>query len=304
MTDSKGEQAIAAFTIHAAAEKGLALNSITAYRHDLELLHGWARREKIAAPDRVRDADLRRFLLVISQDLAARSRARLVSTLRSFYRFLMADKLAARDPTATIVAPRLGRKLPIVLTVPQTERLLAAPQGDTPVILRDRCILELLYGCGLRVSEVCGLNVDDLDSSSGTLRVRGKGSKQRLVPVGDPALRATDGYIECGRPSLRDQRMTPALLLNQRGGRLSRVSVWQILKRYATVADLGQEVTPHTLRHTFATHLLEGGADLRAVQELLGHADISTTEIYTHIDRAFLMEAYRAAHPRARGRNS
>lgn len=300
MTGSDWLNAMDAFLAHAAAEKGLARNSLRAYRQDLEGLRRWAEADGISGPASLRDADLRRYLLVCSQRLGARSRARLVSTLRSFCRFLVAEGLARTDPTATLLAPRTGRKLPRVLSVPQVEMLLGAVVGDQPPVLRDRAILELLYGCGLRVSELCALDLVDLDQQDASLRVRGKGSKQRLVPVGGPALRTTVLYLERGRPLLLGKRRSAALLLNRRGGRLSRVSVWSILKRWVAIADLDDEITPHTLRHTYATHLLEGGADLRAVQELLGHADISTTEIYTHIDRAFLFEAYRGAHPRAR----
>ena len=302
MSDERWNVAMATYLTHVTAEKGLARNSLQAYQHDLSLLRDWALSERIVGPERIRDADLRRFLLAMSQNLAARSRARLVSTLRNFFRFLAAEAKIDRDPTVTIVAPKIGRKLPIVLSLSQTERLIQAPGGETPLAQRDRCILELLYGCGLRVSELCVLNVSDLDRKEAYVRVRGKGSKQRLVPVGDPALRAAAIYFDQARPELIGKKASSAFFLNRRGGRLSRVMVWQLLKQYAAKVDLGAEVTPHTLRHTFATHLLEGGADLRAVQELLGHADISTTEIYTHIDRAFLMEAYRAAHPRARGR--
>jgi integrase/recombinase XerD len=296
------EAAVGAFLNHLAAEKGLARNSLAAYRQDLRRLAAWAQEAGPAGPGHLRDADLRRFLLASAADLGPRSRARLVSTLRGFCRFLVAEGLAHRDPTLTLAAPRTGRKLPSVLSAPQMERLLAVPQGDEPPALRERAVLELLYGCGLRVSELCALDVGDLERRDASLRVRGKGSKQRIVPVGVPALRAADDWLAHGRPRMAGRRASAALLLNRRGGRLSRVSVWQILKRCALAAGLGEEITPHTLRHSYATHLLEGGADLRAVQELLGHADISTTEIYTHVDRSFLIEAYRSAHPRARGR--
>ncbi|MFH1843956.1 MAG: site-specific tyrosine recombinase XerD [bacterium] len=303
MTESAAgwDRAVTAFLSFASAEKGLAPNSLAAYRRDLVALQTWAGENRIATPGKVRDADLRRFLLAVSERLAARSRARLVSTLHGFFRFLTTEGLVRRDPTLTLLAPRTGRKLPRVLSLAQIELLLAAPSGHEPVVLRDRTLLELLYGCGLRVSELCGVDVTDLDWDDTCLRVRGKGSKQRVVPVGTPALQAVRGYLDRGRPQLTGKRSTAALLLNQRGGRLSRVSAWQILKHWSAAAGLDSEITPHTLRHTYATHLLEGGADLRAVQELLGHADISTTEIYTHIDRTFLLAAYRAAHPRARG---
>jgi integrase/recombinase XerD len=208
--------------------------------------------------------------------------------------------MAVVDPTSTLIAPRKGKKLPAVLTVKQVERLLDAVDGAKPADLRDRTILEILYGCGCRVSELCGLDVTDLDHSEATLLLRGKGRKQRLVPVGEPALESIGLYLRAGRPELAGQTPTAALILNQRGGRLSRVSVWNLIKRAGAAAGLPERLSPHTLRHTYATHLLEGGADLRVVQELLGHADIGTTEIYTHIDRAWLAEAWLGAHPRAR----
>jgi integrase/recombinase XerD len=295
------EVAIGAFIAHLSAERGLARNTLLAYRRDLEGLRLWAVRERIAAPAALRDADLRRFLIAAAGRLGARSRARLLSTLRGFHRFLVAEGLSRGDPTTTLLAPRTGRRLPRVLTAGQVVRLLRAPPAGEPAGLRDRAILELLYGCGLRVSELCGLDLGDLDPADRTVRVLGKGSKERLLPVGEPALRAVAAYLAHGRPVCRGRRPSAALILNLRGGRLSRVGVWQLLKRHALAAGLGVEVTPHALRHSYATHLLEGGADLRVVQALLGHADIGTTEIYTHVSQAHLLEAYRAAHPRARG---
>ncbi len=295
------ESAVAAFLSHAAAERGLARASVQAYARDLAHLRRWAGAERLPGPGRVRDADLRRFLIASAGRLSARSRARLVSTLRGFFRFLVEEGLAASDPSATIIAPRVGRRLPQVLSVAMMERLLATPPLGEVAGLRDRAILELLYGCGLRVSELCGLDVPDLDPRDRCLRVLGKGRKERLVPVGAPALRAVDAWLREGRPRCLGRRPVAALFLNRRGGRLSRVSVWEILRRRAGEAGITTPLSPHTLRHAYATHLLEGGADLRAVQELLGHADIGTTEIYTHVDRAYLFEAYRAAHPRARG---
>jgi integrase/recombinase XerD len=295
------ESSIAAYLAHASAEKGLARNSLLAYHRDLETLRLWAAREKIVSPRQLRDADLRRFLIDSAGHLAARSRARLVSTLRGFCRFLVTEGLATADPSQTLVTPRVGRKLPSYLSVAQVERLLDAPPLGEPAGARDRAILEVLYGCGLRVSELCALDVTDCEPGNRTLRVRGKGSKERVVPIGGPALRSVDAWLVSARPAFCGKRPTAALFINQRGGRLSRVGVWQILKRWALVAKLNVPLTPHTLRHSYATHLLEGGADLRAVQELLGHADIGTTEIYTHLDRAYLFEAYRGAHPRARG---
>jgi integrase/recombinase XerD len=293
------DEAVDNFLGHAGIEKGLATATLDAQRHDLERLRVWALREGLPGPGAVRDSHLRAFLLNSSRDLVASSRARLLSTLRSFFRFLQAEGRIDADPTGTIIAPRRGRHLPDVLSIAQVERLLNWGDGGTPVDLRDRAALELLYGCGCRVSELCGLDVTDLDAAEATVRLRGKGSKERQVPVGEPALAAVDAWLRSGRPRLAGRRPSPALLLNQRGGRLSRVSVWALLKRAGAAAGLPATVSPHTLRHSYATHLLEGGADLRVVQELLGHADISTTEIYTHVDRAWLAEAWRSAHPRS-----
>jgi len=184
--------------------------------------------------------------------------------------------------------------------VDQVVRLIEAIDGRDPAALRDRAILEVLYGCGCRVSELCGVDVADLDRGESTLLLRGKGRKQRLVPVGGPALDAVADWLQSGRGHLIGRRPTAALFLNRRGGRLSRVSIWGLIKRAAGAAGLPETLSPHTLRHSYATHLLEGGADLRVVQELLGHADISTTEIYTHIDRSWLTSAWLEAHPRAR----
>lgn len=293
------DEAVDNFLGHAAVEKGLATATLEAQRHDLQRLRAWALREKLPGPGAVRDRHLRAFLLDCARDLVASSRARLLSTLRSFFGFLLAEGRIDGDPTGTIIAPRRGRHLPDVLSVAQVERLLEWGDTRDPVGLRGRAALELLYGCGCRVSELCGLDVTDLDAAEATVRLRGKGSKERQVPVGEPALAAVEAWLVAGRPHLAGRRPSPALLLNQRGGRLSRVSVWTLLKTAGAAAGLPATVSPHTLRHSYATHLLEGGADLRVVQELLGHADIATTEIYTHVDRAWLAEAWRSAHPRS-----
>jgi len=296
------DAAISAFLSHAAAERGLADNSLEAYARDVHGWRAWAEAHDVPDPGTAGPQALRAYLLDSAERLGPRSRARLMSTLRSFHRFLATEGLAERDPTLTLLSPRVGRKLPVVLSGAQVERLLAAPDATTPAGERDRAILETLYGCGLRVSELCGIDPPDLDPRDAALRVRGKGDKERIVPVGTPALKSLRAYLAAGRPALLGKRSCPALFVNNRGGRLSRVSVWSLVKKAAGTAGVSSEVTPHTLRHTYATHLLEGGADLRVVQELLGHAAISTTEIYTHGDRAFLAEAYRNAHPRARRR--
>jgi len=289
------------FLAHCSAEKGLATASLEAAEHDLDRLRRWAMGVgECPDPTLIQDQDLRDFLLNSATDLVASSRARLLSTLRAFYRFLGAENMITNDPTETIVAPRRGRKLPAVLGVPQVVRLLETVDGTEPADLRDRALLEVLYGCGCRASELCGLDVTDLDAQEGTLRLRGKGRKQRLVPIGGPALRAVTKWLLRGRGQMSGRKATAAIFLNQRGGRLSRVSVWAVVKRAGAEAGLAETLSPHTLRHSYATHLLEGGADLRVVQELLGHADISTTEIYTHIDRSWLTSAWLEAHPRAK----
>jgi integrase/recombinase XerD len=288
------------FLGHCGAEKGLASASLEAARYDLARLRQWSESEGLAGPGAVKDENLRSFLLDSASELAPSSRARLLSTMRSFFRFLVAEDLTTLDPTSTLLAPRRGRKLPAVLTLNQVERLLETIDGAQPADLRDRAILEVLYGCGCRVSELCGIDVTDLDAGEAALLLRGKGRKQRLVPVGEIALEFLGLYLRAGRPDLLGKTPNAALFLNQRGGRLSRVSVWNLIKKTGAAAGLSEALSPHTLRHTYATHLLEGGADLRVVQELLGHADIGTTEIYTHIDRAWLAEAWLGAHPRAR----
>ncbi len=299
---ARWDTAIGAYLSHAAAEQGLAANSLEAYARDLQGWRGWAEAQGLSDPATAGPQELRAYLLASADRLGPRSRARLISTLRSFHRFLTVEGLAQQDPTLTLLSPRVGRKLPVVLSAGQIDRLLAVPDSARPAGARDRAILEVLYGCGLRVSELCGLDPPDLDQRGSSLLVRGKGAKERIVPVGAPALRAVRDYLAEGRSLLLGKHRCPALFVNRRGGRLSRVSVWSLVKKASRAADVAAEVTPHTLRHTYATHLLEGGADLRVVQELLGHTAISTTEIYTHVDRSFLAEAYRNAHPRARRR--
>ncbi len=301
MTADSWDLATDDFLAHCGADKGLAAASLDAARHDLARLAAWSRDRGLSA-EAVQDEHLRAFLVATAAELAASSRARLLSTLRSFYRFLASEGRVPRDPTVTIAAPRRGRHLPDVLGQAQVLRLLETVDGAEPRDLRDRAILEVLYGCGCRVSELCGLDTPDLDPREATLLLRGKGRKQRLVPVGEPALEAVQRWLAGGRPQLVGRRPSGALFLNARGGRLSRVSVWSLLKRCGAAAGLPDTLSPHTLRHSYATHLLEGGADLRVVQELLGHQDIGTTEIYTHLDRGWLAEAWREAHPRARRR--
>jgi integrase/recombinase XerD len=224
----------------------------------------------------------------------------MLSTVRTFHRFVVREGLLEDDPTAGVVRPRLPRALPHPLTVEEVGGILEAPRTEEPAGLRDRAILELLYGAGLRVSELTSLDVDDLDLEAGSVRVFGKGGKERDVPVGRMARDAVAAYLTRGRPALAGPRSRAALFLNARGGRLTRQSCSRLLEAHARASGIRRTVTPHDLRHSFATHLLEGGADVRVVQELLGHASVATTQIYTLVTSEHLRTAYDAAHPRAR----
>jgi integrase/recombinase XerD len=224
---------------------------------------------------------------------------RKVACLRSFYRHLRRQGILEADPTANLRAPRQTRRLPHVLSRDQVTKLLEQPQGTEPAALRDRALLEVMYACGLRASEAVGLLVSDVDLQAGVLRARGKGSKERLVPIGREALRALRHYLEKARPRMVGDRGEDRLFVNHRGGGLTRQGLYKIVQRHARTAGLEHKMSPHTLRHTFATHLLAGGCDLRAVQEMLGHADVATTQIYTHLSAERLRDVYFDAHPRA-----
>lgn len=240
-----------------------------------------------------------------TRGFAPTSVERKVAALKGFHKFLVREGITDNHPTARVPLPKVPERLPDVISIEDADRLLGQPFEDGPVGLRDRALLEVLYGCGMRVSEAVSLETTDVDLEDGFLRVFGKGSKERLVPIGGMAERALDAYLRTGRPSLRPKASTrpldSAVFLNARGGRLSRQSVFRIVKARGALVGL-DGLHPHTLRHSFATHLLEGGADLRALQEMLGHADISTTQVYTHVDRRHVREEYLTTHPRARVR--
>lgn len=285
-------------------ERGLSDHSLAAYRRDLRLYRRFLDAQGAPEPTAVDAATLRGFVPWLratpsaqGRAYAPRSIARAVAAVRGFHRFLVAEGLAADDPADDLSAPRVPRTLPRALTLRQVERLLAQPSGDGPAALRDRALLELLYSAGLRISELVALDVDDVDLTLRTVRCVGKGRKERIVPIGRPAARAVDALVAHGRPGL--QASGPWLLCNQRGGRLTRQGAWKIVKAYAEGAGLGAVVSPHTLRHSFATHLLDGGADVRVVQELLGHASVNTTQIYTQVSTTRLRSVYERAHPRA-----
>jgi integrase/recombinase XerD len=290
-----------------AVERGLADNTLAAYRRDLERYAGWLAAAGIDDPAAAGEDHLVAFLGALragATPLGTRYRAssvaRSLAAVRGLHRFLVRERLAGDDPCRDLGSPKVPATLPKALSVEQVERLLDAVAGDDPLALRDRALLETLYAAGLRVSEATALDVDDLDLEDGTVRAFGKGAKERLVPVGRSARRALEAYLVRGRPSLARPRSGPALFLNAQGTRLTRQGCWKILRRHARHAGLEAVVSPHVLRHSFATHLLAGGADVRSVQELLGHASLATTQVYTKVTPERLREVYLLAHPRAR----
>ncbi len=303
--DPRFEGLVLDFLSYLELERGLSRNTLNAYRTDL-LQYGGFLAERGLDALAARPADIGDFLadLATGNGRPACSAAtvhRKTACLRSFYKHLRRDELIGDDPTAALSAPRRAKKLPQVLNYAEVQNLLAAPRGDEPTTLRDRALLEVMYACGLRASETIGLELGDLDLHEGFLRARGKGSKERLVPLGRKAIAAISAYLRGGRPKLVGDRHEAKLFVNFRGGPLSRQGLYKIVQRHARAADLGGRMSPHTLRHSFATHLLAGGCDLRAVQEMLGHADIATTQLYTHLSGERLKDVYFKAHPRATG---
>lgn len=282
-----------------ALESGHSENTVEAYLRDLQRLAEFAAAKGVRDPGRVTRALLRDFIYLLKDmGLSAATIRREVSAVRTYYGFLLGEGRIAADPSERLESPRRGRVLPDTLTVREVEALLAAPDVDHPLAWRDRALLELGYGAGMRVSELCGLGTTDLLLTEGLVRVFGKGSKERLVPIGRAVIGAVSVYLHQLRPELDRGASGGRVLLNARGRPLSRVGAWGIVKQAARRAGITKRVTPHTLRHSFATHLLEGGADLRAVQEMLGHADLSTTQIYTHVDREYLRSVHKQFHPR------
>jgi len=282
-----------------ALEAGHSRNTVESYLRDVRRLAEWAAGRGTADPAALTPAALREFVFALKDvGLAPASIRRAISAIRTYYAFLVGEGRMASDPADRLQGPRPGRTLPEPLNRAEIEALLEAPGVDEPLAWRDRALLELGYGAGLRVSELCGLGLTDLRFAEGLVRVMGKGGKERLVPVGRSVVGAVSVYLHNLRPTLDRGATRDRVFLNARGAPLSRVGAWGIVRRCATVAGITKRVTPHTLRHTFATHLLEGGADLRAVQEMLGHADLSTTQLYTHVDREFLRKVHRKYHPR------
>ena len=292
------ESQVKAFLDFCRIEKGLAVNSVSAYARDLGHFAGCLRD---SGSTEVSGAELvRRYLdRLYSEGLSSRTIARRLTTLRNFHGFLIREGVLDTDPLAGIPLPRQWQLLPKLLSLEEIDSLLAAPPAGTPLGLRDRAMLHLLFASGPRVSELCGLELRDIDLEMGVLRVLGKGNKQRLVPVGKAALAAVGEYLRTGRGLLLKGRSSRFLFVTARGGRLTRQGFWKLIGRYGRLAAVSRPITPHLLRHSFATHLLERGADLRSVQAMLGHADISTTQIYTHVLRSRLRQVVDGHHPRA-----
>ena len=301
-------RAIRTYLDHLSVERGLAANTLTSYRRDLRRYQAYLEELGIDSLDAVTEETVTSFLVRLREGdtehaaLSSTSAARTVVAVRGFHKFAVRDGLATSDPAASVKPPSPAKRLPKALPLSDVEAILeTAGAAGTTLALRDRALLEVLYGTGARISEAVGLDVDDLDTVDGTVLLRGKGSKERLVPVGSYALEAVDAYLVRGRPELVAAGSgTAALFLNARGGRLSRQSAWAVLVRTAERAGVTKDVSPHTLRHSFATHLLDGGADVRVVQELLGHASVTTTQVYTLVTVDNLREVFATAHPRAR----
>lgn len=292
-------RALEEYLSYLAIERGSSSNTVKAYRHDLTRYIAWLAERGIDKPDEVsRELIEQHIAELSSQGLAASSVERAASAVKGFHRFMLTDEIADTLPTADLPLPAKPSRLPDVISREDAARLLDQPFPQTPTGLRDHAVLEVLYGCGLRASELTGLDLTATLLDEGLLRVLGKGSKERVVPVMGAAAEALEAYLERGRGALAGRRPTQAVFLNTHGGRLSRQSVHAIVEKYGRVVGL-KGLHPHTLRHSFATHLLEGGADLRVVQELLGHANVATTQLYTHLDRSHIRRVYLDAHPRA-----
>jgi len=302
------ERLILDFLAYLELERGLSRNTLSAYRSDLLQFGAFLDRRGLAATQ-AQHGDLAAFLTELAAGptpVAAATIGRKVACLRSFYRHLRREGIIEHDPTAELRGPRKSQRLPRVLSRDEVARLLREPKGTDPRALRDRALLEIMYACGLRASEATGLNLEDVDLEEGVVRARGKGSKERLVPIGRQAVGAVRVYCRRGRPALlragadrAGARASNQLFLNRRGSGLTRQGLYKIVQGHARGAGLAERMSPHTLRHTFATHLLAGGCDLRSLQEMLGHADLSTTQVYTHLSADRLKDAYFSAHPRA-----
>lgn len=296
------KEEIDSFLNYLTVEKGFSGNTIAAYRNDLHQMADYVQQKVKTWANFDRQGMLSYMLSLKERNYAPTTVARKVAAARSFFAFLVAERIIKTDPTENMSSPSVGKALPKPITISQVRRLLEQPAKlNTMEARRDSVMLQLLYASGMRISEMVSLNLGDVDVSGGFVRCFGKGHKERIVPIHEQAAQAVKEYVEEVRPQLARGRDEAALFLNARGERLTRQGFWQKLKEYARAAELGSKVSPHTLRHSFATHMLSGGADLRAVQELLGHANISTTQIYTHLTTEHIRRTYEKAHPRAKG---
>jgi len=298
--EKKVEGLLKKYTGYLELERSISPLTVRNYTTDIRGFLAFLKQEKISSLSEVDRLTMRRYLGWLQwQGIARTSISRKLSTLRSFYRYLAREELVSAQPLQTLSAPKLEKRLPTFLTVDEVLRLLEAADASTPQGLRDRAILELLYAAGLRVSEIVSLDMNGVDLNSLQLRVSGKGSKQRIALMGQPSAKALQLYLDLGRDRLLGTKKNQALFLNRYGDRISQRQIQNLIARYARKAGLEERVFPHIMRHTFATHLLDGGADLRAVQELLGHEKLSSTQIYTHVTRSQMLRSYLAAHPRS-----
>ena len=284
------------FLSYLGSEKGLAQNTLISYRHDIEMFLALLEEGRIASLDRVQEEDVIAFLSFLkAKAYATSSICRIIVAIKMFFRFLKREKIIAKDITLYLDSPRMWQLIPEVLTISEVEDLLRAPDTRTALGARDQAILQVIYASGLRVSEVCGLNLQDVDDQ--IVRVQGKGGKERIIPIAKVAVDAIDHYLTHYHQHAGSEKTVP-LFVGKKGKRIDRILVWKRIKLYAKQAGINKEISPHTLRHSFATHLLENGADLRIIQEMLGHSNISTTDRYTHISQRHLTEAFEAFHPR------
>jgi integrase/recombinase XerD len=291
---------IDSFLAHLDLERGLSAHTIDAYSRDLLQFFDFALKRGAAKPSLATTQDIEAFASALKRERAKSSSiARKVSALRSFYRYLVAEGRLAANPASRVEAPKLAQRLPKLLSADEVRCLLEAPGTVTRLAIRDTAMLELLYGAGMRVSELLGLSLRDVDLDEGMARCYGKGAKERVVPFGKMAAASLCLYLAESRPLLRKGKSDPSLFLSSRGTRMSRANFWKLIRAYAAKAGIKKPVTPHTLRHSFATHLLDRGADLRAIQEMLGHSSVATTQVYTHVSRSGLREVYKRSHPRA-----